>query len=45
MDIISKGFNKKIDNLADFKFNEFIYVWGEGSLAKTEGSLRLPKIF
>uniref|UniRef100_M4BGP9 Uncharacterized protein n=1 Tax=Hyaloperonospora arabidopsidis (strain Emoy2) TaxID=559515 RepID=M4BGP9_HYAAE len=37
-----KAKSKQFDNLGGFKFNYLIYVWGEGSLAKTEGSLAAP---
>ena len=40
MDIISELYNK-----ANFKTNYLFNVWGEGSLAKTEGSLAAPYIY
>ena len=36
---------KQIDNLGGFKSNYLFNVWGEGSLAKSEGSLAAPFIY
>ena len=33
---------KQFDNLGSFKSNYLIYVWGKGSLAKSDGSLAAP---
>ena len=38
----NKSKSKQFDNLGSFKFNYLIYVWGEGLLAKAEGSLAAP---
>ena len=44
MYVISKTYNKQFGNLGGFKSKYLFNVWGESSLAKSEGSVEAPLI-